>query len=59
MFNSSAIRLYLIGRAYQAKYNCVKQSPAYAVTGFVYFMEIALSLPGVLRIRECKLILIV
>lgn len=42
-----------------AKYNCVKLSPAYAVTRFVYFMEITLSLPEVLRIGPWKLILIV
>lgn len=45
--------------AYRAKYNCVKLSPSYAVTGLVCFMEITLSPPVAARIGACKLILIV
>lgn len=45
--------------AYRAKYNCVKLSPSYAVTGLARFMESALSPPEGPRIGACKLILIV
>lgn len=51
--------MHSIWHACRAKYNCVKLSPTYAVTGFICFMEITLSLPEVLRIGACKLILIV